>query len=387
MPGRCSFLAASSPAWSSVVVASTAEREVRGAQQRAAHLLEHDGELDEGEALAAELLGDDEALQAQLVGHLAPHGGVVALVGVHQATDLGLGRLALEELAGDAAELFLLLGEGEVHGGLSRAIAAARRQPECVRMRTLRPMEQIGTRELRANLAAAVRQAGAGERVVITLDGRPVAQLGPLEPAGAAVARASWPRPASSSRRGARDRPPPPDALDAAVDVRLDRVLAEVRGGVTLYVDTSALVRRYLPRPAPADRARRDGRRRRVVRVGARCAPRRSSRCTAPPCRRASRSACGGRCATSGTSFWVVPIDDRCMARAVEIGATYGVRIVDAIHLAAADRLPAPGALPHLRPPADPGRRRPRLRGGQRRSDPTRTCSRFGPGHRSEGTT
>ena len=41
-------------------------------------------------------------------------------------------------------------------------------------------------------------------------------------------------------------------------------------------------------------------------------------------------------------SFWVVPMDDRCMARAVEIGATYGVRIVDAIHLAAADRLPRP---------------------------------------------
>jgi hypothetical protein len=41
-------------------------------------------------------------------------------------------------------------------------------------------------------------------------------------------------------------------------------------------------------------------------------------------------------------AFWVVPLDDRCMARAVEIGATYGVRIVDAIHLAAADRLPRP---------------------------------------------
>jgi predicted nucleic acid-binding protein len=41
-------------------------------------------------------------------------------------------------------------------------------------------------------------------------------------------------------------------------------------------------------------------------------------------------------------AFWVVPLDDRCLARAVELGATYGVRIVDAIHLAAADRLPRP---------------------------------------------
>jgi predicted nucleic acid-binding protein len=41
-------------------------------------------------------------------------------------------------------------------------------------------------------------------------------------------------------------------------------------------------------------------------------------------------------------AFWVVPLDDRCLARAVELGATFGVRIVDAIHLAAADRLPGP---------------------------------------------
>jgi len=33
-----------------------------------------------------------------------------------QATDLGLGRLGVEELADGLAELFLLLGEGEVHG-------------------------------------------------------------------------------------------------------------------------------------------------------------------------------------------------------------------------------------------------------------------------------
>ena len=52
-------------------------------------------------------------------------------------------------------------------------------------------------------------------------------------------------------------------------------------------------------------------------------------------------------------AFWVVPLDDRGMARAVEIGATYGVRIVDAIHLAAADRLGA-GPLAHLRAAADP---------------------------------
>ena len=41
-------------------------------------------------------------------------------------------------------------------------------------------------------------------------------------------------------------------------------------------------------------------------------------------------------------AFNVVPVDDRCLAHAVEIGAEYGLRTVDAVHLAAADRLPRP---------------------------------------------
>ncbi|MCB0994452.1 MAG: type II toxin-antitoxin system VapC family toxin [Acidimicrobiales bacterium] len=41
----------------------------------------------------------------------------------------------------------------------------------------------------------------------------------------------------------------------------------------------------------------------------------------------------------------VVPVDDRCLQRAAEIAALYRVRTVDAIHLAAADRLPRPARL------------------------------------------
>lgn len=41
-------------------------------------------------------------------------------------------------------------------------------------------------------------------------------------------------------------------------------------------------------------------------------------------------------------AFVVVPVDEQCLARAVEIGAAYGVRSVDSVHLAAADRLPRP---------------------------------------------
>ena len=38
----------------------------------------------------------------------------------------------------------------------------------------------------------------------------------------------------------------------------------------------------------------------------------------------------------------VVPVDQRCLDRAAELGRTQPLRTVDAIHLAAADRLPSP---------------------------------------------
>lgn len=41
-------------------------------------------------------------------------------------------------------------------------------------------------------------------------------------------------------------------------------------------------------------------------------------------------------------AFVMVPVDDRCIARATELGSQFGLRTVDAIHLAAADRLPRP---------------------------------------------
>jgi prevent-host-death family protein len=91
-------------------------------------------------------------------------------------------------------------------------------------------MDHIGARELRANLAATVRQAGAGERVIITIDGRPVAQLGPIEANGAP----SLPDLAAAGLMDAPHsphRPAPPRPVDTAVDVRLERVLREVRGG------------------------------------------------------------------------------------------------------------------------------------------------------------
>ena len=106
-----------------------------------------------------------------------------------------------------------------------------------------------------------------------------------------------------------------------------------------LYVDTSALVRRYLHdrhRPlvldamADADEWAASS----LVRTEAQVALHRAA--VSPR----QQQALWRELRDEWDAFWVVPIDDRCMARAVELGATYGVRIVDAIHLAAADRLP-----------------------------------------------
>lgn len=39
-------------------------------------------------------------------------------------------------------------------------------------------------------------------------------------------------------------------------------------------------------------------------------------------------------------AMWEIPVDDRCLVRAAEIGARYGIALATAIHLAAATRLP-----------------------------------------------
>lgn len=90
-------------------------------------------------------------------------------------------------------------------------------------------MDSIGVRELRNNVAGVLRRAAAGERITITVDGRPTAQLGPLEPTSSptlddlvAGGLIDPPR-----RAGARTDP---DPLDPPVDIRLDDVLDEQRG-------------------------------------------------------------------------------------------------------------------------------------------------------------
>jgi len=86
---------------------------------------------------------------------------------------------------------------------------------------------RIGIRELRADLAGVVRRAAAGEPVVVTVGGTPVARLGPLEPTGGptlddliAVGAVVAPRAA---------KPPAPETVDVPIDARTDRALRDVR--------------------------------------------------------------------------------------------------------------------------------------------------------------
>jgi prevent-host-death family protein len=90
-------------------------------------------------------------------------------------------------------------------------------------------MERVGIRELRNNVAAVVRRASRGERVVVTVDGVPVAQLGPLE-AAAGMTLDGLVATGLVAPPGRRDRPPEPEVEDAPVDVRPDGVLDELRG-------------------------------------------------------------------------------------------------------------------------------------------------------------
>ncbi|MCP5032604.1 MAG: type II toxin-antitoxin system prevent-host-death family antitoxin [Actinomycetia bacterium] len=98
------------------------------------------------------------------------------------------------------------------------------------------PLSPIGVRELRNQVAAVVRRAGAGERMVVTVDGRPVAQLGPLSPDDGQVtlwdlAAGGLIEPPRRSGRHPSDRhPPDPAPIPVPADASADRLLEAARG-------------------------------------------------------------------------------------------------------------------------------------------------------------
>jgi prevent-host-death family protein len=86
----------------------------------------------------------------------------------------------------------------------------------------------LSIRSLRANLAAGVRRAGTGDRIVVTVGGRPTAQLGPLDDYAPDLERLVAGGAVVPPRRSSPWRPPAPVAVWAGV--RIDRALAELRG-------------------------------------------------------------------------------------------------------------------------------------------------------------
>jgi prevent-host-death family protein len=91
-------------------------------------------------------------------------------------------------------------------------------------------LAKVGVRELRANVAALVRRASSGERIVVTSDGVPVAVLGPLAPADTGVTLDDLIAAGLLIPPGRSDRPEEPDPTQVPIDTRTDRVLDELRG-------------------------------------------------------------------------------------------------------------------------------------------------------------
>jgi prevent-host-death family protein len=87
---------------------------------------------------------------------------------------------------------------------------------------------RVGIRELRNDVAAVVRRAAAGERIVVTLNDVPVAQLGPLEPVGAPTLDDLVAAGAVVAPRRAAG--PAPEPVDPPVDARTGPVIDELRG-------------------------------------------------------------------------------------------------------------------------------------------------------------
>jgi prevent-host-death family protein len=92
-------------------------------------------------------------------------------------------------------------------------------------------MYTASVRALRADLATAVRRAGAGESTVVTVHGRPVATLGPITPAhpGAVTLDQLL---ASGAALPARRRVPwrPAEPVSVWTGTRIDLALREIRG-------------------------------------------------------------------------------------------------------------------------------------------------------------
>lgn len=91
-------------------------------------------------------------------------------------------------------------------------------------------IDEVGTRELREGLSSYIGRASGGERLLVTVQGQPVAQLSPLEPDRSGLSL--WDLAGAGLVEPPRrpDTPDTPAPLPVPADVRVDRLLNAVRG-------------------------------------------------------------------------------------------------------------------------------------------------------------
>ena len=91
-------------------------------------------------------------------------------------------------------------------------------------------MYTTSMRALRSDLAANLRRCGAGERALVTVNGRPLAQLGPISvnEGGASLAQLVATGAVIAPRRAGRWRPRPPVTVWSGT--RIDQALRRLRG-------------------------------------------------------------------------------------------------------------------------------------------------------------
>jgi len=83
---------------------------------------------------------------------------------------------------------------------------------------------------MRANLTSHLRAAQAGHRVIVTIDGAPVAELGPIGGAGSHNDLAGLVASGLLDPPRRSDRPPSPTATPLPAGMNAERILAELRG-------------------------------------------------------------------------------------------------------------------------------------------------------------
>ncbi len=88
----------------------------------------------------------------------------------------------------------------------------------------------VGVRELRANLAAHLRAAESGHRVIVTVDGVPAAELGPVGGTGAPDSLEALVATGLLEAPGRTDRPSAVEPTPLPAGMTSERALTELRG-------------------------------------------------------------------------------------------------------------------------------------------------------------